>query len=368
MRAHEPELIEALKSSFNYRLLADVFHGTDPVMRDVQLTQWTYKWSLGAEIKSSGSATVVYQSVEGESLRPVGTKGTLSPFRARLLLSFEVSVGAVVHRIPMGWARITSTPKAYDVMETVGGVSRVITSVVPIVWQGLEIDLRRRGFHFPEPAGRRCWDELLRISGFPVAKNVADKPIPAATVWDAVAGGRLAAVQKLGDLLGGRVVVTPAGELTVAPSAISEPVAALHTGPNGTITDLEDDIDTESVYTSVVGLYETEDRQPIISIAQHTVGDLAVGGLFPEYVKYHTSDMVKDQGSADKATQAVLEQTIGALTYKVSVQCIVNPLVEINDFVRVTGPDRAIVGRITDISLSDSPLMNLVLEVGRGVS
>lgn len=334
-------------------------------MENVPLSGWSCKWDLAAEVKFSGSGTVTYQSQNGESVRPTGTGGVLSPFRARLLLTLEVSAGGLSYRVVLGWARVTAAPKARDEIITVDGVDRVVASVVPLVWEGLERDIWRRGFYFPEHGRGSCWAELARITGFPVQKNTPDRDIPAQTVWEATQGGRLRAAQELGSLLGGRVVVTPDGALTVAPYKAGPVVATLTTGAEGTITELDDDISTEGVYTTVVGIYETENRQPIYSVAKITTGDLAVGGLYPESVRYHASDMVKNQASADKATQAVLEESIGSQSYQEAVQCVLNPLVELNDSVRVIGRDRDISGRIVSMSISDSALMTLIAEVPR---
>ncbi|MCS4277712.1 hypothetical protein M2390_002921 [Mycetocola sp. BIGb0189] len=343
----------------------DVVHGTNTVLENLPLTAWAFKGDLGADIKTSGTATCVYIPPDGEPFAPKGADGILSPYRARLILKMKVTAGAFSETVLLGWGRVMKTPGARDTIDPVLRANRVTSSVVPIVWDGLERNIQRSGFYFPTPAGTGAWDELARITGLPVTRNVPDTAIPKNTVWEAKQGGRLDAVQQIASLLGGRAAINPAGQLTILPNALPrDPILILKTGPDGTITDLESDIDIDNVYNEVVGLYEVgEDRRPVYSIARVDAGPLSVSGDFGLSTRYHASDLVTDQESADKAARSVLEESIGSQTYKVQVQCITHPLVENNDYVEVQGVDRTVRGRVIAYELSDSALMTLVLEV-----
>ncbi|WP_030149409.1 hypothetical protein [Mycetocola saprophilus] len=362
MRQTSPALADALLASISHRLVADVYHGADRVMQDLDLTEWDYQWDLSADIKSGGSAVVVYQPPAGASFAPQGMRGALSPYRgARIQASLLVQVGALEERVVLGWGRIMQVPEAKDEYAMVGGVERCVSSRVKIVWDGLDTDIQSRGFRYPtEARGRSCWSELRAITGFPVIENVADANLPAGTVWEAKQGGRLEAVQAIGSALGGRIVVTPAGELSLAPNTLGPVVATLRTGALGTITDITSPISLDGVYTAVVGVYETEDRAPIYSVAEVPAGTFP--GL-PERTRYHASDLVKHQEAADKATKSVLMQSLGSLTYRVAVQCLVDPRIEINDHVRVEAPGRTVQGRVVAVKLGASELMNLALDV-----
>jgi len=121
-----PETVEALgglegvlHDSFTRRVLVNVLHGTDRRLEDVPLEDWSLEGSLGTSVKYSGKGTVVYSSVHGESLAPQGTKGVLSPFRARLELVVEVSAGDFVERVSLGTFRVTAAGPARDF--TAGG-------------------------------------------------------------------------------------------------------------------------------------------------------------------------------------------------------------------------------------------------------
>ena len=121
-----------LHGSFSRRLLVNVVHGTDRVLEDVPFEGWSLEAGLGSTVRYSGKGTVVHESVNGESLSPVGTKGVLSPFRARLELVMEISAGDFVERVPLGTFRVTAAGPAKDF--TAGGegfVSVRVPSYVP---------------------------------------------------------------------------------------------------------------------------------------------------------------------------------------------------------------------------------------------
>lgn len=370
MRKHTEQLKGVLTNSFSRRLLVDVFHGSDRILEDVPMESWSFEADLEAEVKSGGKGVIVYSSVDGESMLPQGTKGDLSAFRARLLFTLEVSAGSFTERVVLGWGRVTANPPGRDEFAVVNGVRRCVVSRVPVEWDGLDIDIRRRSFRFPEapPSLASCWEEVRRITGFPVVANVPDKPIPAGTVWEAVKGGRLKAVQELAKILGGRMVVNPEGALTLVPDVAGEPVGELVIGAQGTVIDLADEIDTEDVYTAVVGTFETDARTPITAVAEITTGDLAVGGLFPENTLHWSSPLIKTQQAADAAVRSMLLQSIGSQTYDVPIQCVINPLTELGDVLPVKGHTRPLKGRVVKYSLSDSELMNVTLAAERSLA
>lgn len=370
MRKHSEQLVSVLSASFNRKLLVDVFHGSNRVLEDVPVESWSFEADSSAEVKTGGKGVIVYSSVNGESMLPSGTKGTLSAFRARLLFTLEVSAGGFKERIVLGWGRVTANPPGRDEFADVNGVRRAVVSRVPVEWDGLDIDLRRRGFRFPEapPSLASCWAEVRRITGFPVVENAPDQAIPAGTVWEAVQGGRLDAVQQLAKILGGRMVVNPEGALTLIHDVRSGSDGVLVIGAQGTVTDLADEIDTENVYTAVVGNFETEDRTPITAEAFVSVGDLAIDGLYPEYTRYWSSPLIKTQAAADAAVKSLLNNSIGSQTYEVPIQCVINPLIELGDVLTVEGHTRPLRGRVVSYSLSDSELMNVVLEAERSLA
>src|SRR5690606_32167270 len=127
---------------------------------------WSLSGDLGAAVPFSGDGVIVYESVSGESVTPEGTKGVLSPFRARVELVMEVTAGDFVERVSLGTFRVVKSGPARDY--TAGGL--VMGSRVPVSFLSLDEDVRRRGFRSPEspPSLLSCFDEIRRITGMPV--------------------------------------------------------------------------------------------------------------------------------------------------------------------------------------------------------
>jgi len=367
MRPHSDQLAEVLKGSFSRRLIADVFHGTDRVMQDLPLTGWSLDGDLNAEVKHGGRGTIVHNSVAGESLVPDGADGILSPFRARLFLLMEITAGDFSETIALGWFRITGVPYANANYADVNGISTVVSSVVDIVFESVDVDLKRRGFRSEEqpPSLTSVYDELRRISAMPVLETVADKAIPSAIVYEATQGGRLKGVQALAGLLGGSAVVDPSGALTVVPDTYGAVTGSLIVGANGTVMDVPYAVETDGVYNCVVGNFEDANRNPIYAVAEVTIGPLATSGEYGEYTRYYASTFVKTQAGADSAVAAILSQSTGQQNFDVPIQCIINPLFELGETLKVEGHVRPLEGRLMKYSISDSPMMTVTLASSR---
>nr|WP_278101169.1 hypothetical protein [Microbacterium proteolyticum] len=369
MRQHTDDLLDALAGSFTRRVLVNVFHGTDRVATDLAFESWSLESDLDSAVGTSGSGVVVYPSVSGESLSPEGTKGVLSPFRARVELVMEVSAGGFRERVSLGLFRVVTVPEARDYTADVDGVSRVVSSRVKIGFASLAEDVRRRGFRFPEqpPQTDSCYRELRRITGMPVLESVPDAAISGNPTWEAKQGGRLDAVQKLADQMSATAVVNSAGAWVLVPDEQGEPVASLHLGERGTVLDVGNEIDTDTVYNVVVGQFEDDDRNPIYAIAEVEAGDLRPDSLYLETTRYYSSPFVKTQEAAESAVQAILALSTGAQVYDVPIQCHINPLIEVGDVVSLEGWVRPLVGRVVKVTLGDSALMNVTLSVRRAL-
>lgn len=370
MRAHSAALADALSGSFERRLYADVMHGTDRVLQDLPVESWTLRGDLDASPRMTGSGTVVYSSEDGESLVPVGTDGILSPFRASLLLVMEISAGNFSERIALGTFRIDAVPSAVDTFAEVNGRPTVVGSRVEVDFTSLELGIIRRGFRFPESpkALSSCYEELRRITGFPVYETLPDRSVPTGTVWEARRGGRWDAVEVLADLIGGVAVVDSAGSLRVVPYTPSgAPVASFELGDYGTVIDVGYDVDTQDVCNVVVGQFEDADRKPITSVAVATSGDLAPRGLYGEYTDYYSNDRVKTKADADAAVAARLAVVSGGQFYDVPIQMHVNPLPELGDLCSLDKWVRPLSGQLVKFQMSDGALMNGTLRVRRSL-
>src|SRR5690606_3562272 len=200
------------------------------------------------------------------------------------------------------------------------GPEVVVGSRVPIEFRSLDEDVRRRGFRSAEqpPSLLSCFNEIRRITGMPVEETVDDAVIPASTVWEPKQGGRLEAVHQLGRVLGGTALVNRAGAWTIIPDTLGEPTATLRLGLEGTVVDVADEIETDTVYNVVVGLFEDDKRRPIYAVATAPAGSaLDPEGAYGENTRYYSSDFVKTKAQALTAVQSILDLSIGSQEYDV---------------------------------------------------
>lgn len=370
MRQHSEQLMEVLSGSFERELTVNVFNGNDRVLEGARFEAWQLDSNLGAAICSSGSGVVVHSSESGESLSPVGTGGVLSAFRARVELVMTIRAGDFSESVSLGMFRVLQNPSAQDFTTTVDGRTIVTASRVGVKFSSLDVDVDRRGFPFPEQSseGASVFGEIRRFTGMPVEETVPDANVPALKVWEAKQGGRLDAVLELGKILGGQAVVNSRGAWVVVPDVLGSPVVTLRLGDRGTVLDVADEVDTDTVYNEVVGAFEDANGNPLHAVARVTDGPLRVDGPYGVNTRYYSSDLVKTQAQATAAVESVLAQSIGSQMYDVQIQCHVNPLVEIGDVAELVGWKRPIVGRVTEVSMSDSSMMNVSLRVARVLS
>lgn len=367
MRQHSDELAEVLAGSFERELAVNVFNGSDRMLTDVRFESWQLDADLGRGICTQGSGTIVHPSKDGSSVVPVGTEGILSPFRARVEPVMTIRAGGFEESVSLGTFRVSSVPSASDSVATYDGRELVVASRVGVKFDSLEADVERWGFQSPEQskAGASAFAEIRRLTGMPVEQTVTDVAVPSLKVWEAKQGGRLDAIVELGRVLGGAAVVNSRGAWEIVPDVIGEPVATLRLGAAGTVLDVADEIDTDTVYNEVVGTFEDVNGKPIYAVERVSDGALSADGPYGPHTRYYSSDLVKTQTQADAAVKSVLAQSIGSQQYDVQIQCHANPLVEIGDVVALEGWKRPLVGQLRRIGLSNTAYMSVTLRVAR---
>lgn len=367
MRQASQALVDVLSGSYERELTVNVFNGSDRVLVGERFESWQLESDLSGKVSSSGTGVIVHTSVDGESLSPSGTRGELSAFRARVEPVMTIRAGDFEESVSLGMFRVTSNPSAVDITAFHEGRELITASRVGVRFMSLDEDIERWGFAFPEqsPVGASAFGEIRRFTGMPVEQTVPDVALPALKVWEAKQGGRLDAVIELGRILGGSAIVNSRGAWVVVPESVGTPVATLRLGDMGTVIDVADEIETDTVYNEVVGSFEDVNGNPLFAVANVTVGDLAVDGPYGRNTRYYSSDLVKTQAQAKTAVQSVLDMSTGSQQYDVQIQCHVNPLVEVGDVVALDGWKRPLVGRLRKVTLNDSAYMNVTMRVHR---
>lgn len=345
-----------LTDSFSRRMLVDVLHGSDRVAQEAVPQSWSLDGDLGNDPKTTGALRFVHHSIKGESWVPEGPRGILSPFRATLLMTEEISAGPFVRRVQLGLFDVVSVPEARDYTAHVAGAERVIASEVSVTVASLDKRVLDASFRSPVTASGNAWDLWRRYGILPVQQDTATALLPR-TSWPAEQGSRLDAVQHCARALGGVPVVDSFGQWR----RIGEeaPIIELHAGESGTVVETGSDLDLDGFYNVIIGDYEDEEGRPIRAewIAP---GELSPSAVGREFVRYHSSDQVRTQAAANAAVASV-GRLATTREVDVVVECVYNPLVELGDRVRVGGQ----IGVAQKVSVSSEARMRVTVRVRR---
>lgn len=386
MRSSDPQLLSALTYGFTRHLVVDVLNGTDRVARDVFVDDWALDADLDRDPKVTGTLTITRPSVSGESWVPDGANGILSPFRATLVLTEVINAGGYEARVQLGLFDVVSVPSAVDVTARVnyrfsegsapgvdvlpgedvypGGYAAragdviVVATTFTVEVESLDGRVLNASFRKPRTVSGSAWAEWRAVGLLPVVESVTDATLPL-TTWPAEQGSRLDAVQACARYLEGVPVVDSFGQWVLVTD--SAPTVELVTGETGTIVEVAAAQSTDGFYNVVVGDYETESGRPIRAVWE-APGDLSPDALGREWVRYHSSDMVRTQASADAAVASVGASSISRQV-DLEVECIYNPTLELGDRVLVDGVEGVAWG----ISMGDEPTMRVTVRTVRSL-
>jgi hypothetical protein len=357
---------QVIEGTRTIRLIVDVFYDDEPTFQNLPVSDWALAWDLESELKSTGSLTAAYTSEAGESLSPRGFLDVLAPYGQQVNVLVEVSVGSVFTEVlQLGRFRINQAPEAADTYFSFLGRTLTAGSVVKLTIDDLLSNVKRAGFHQPEPPilTDSTWNEIQRITDLPVNPSLGDQPTPTGIIYQNTAGGRLTALQTLTSYLGGIGVTNSFGEVTAIPyDTNTTPVATLAMGETGRVLSATTGLDTDNLYNLVVGDYQEKDGTPIYAEAPAT-GLLAPDGPFGEFTYYDQSDTVTTAKQAQARVQTVLAQLIAANTFRITLSCIADYRLEQGDVVTFQSMTGSITGRIISIKFTADGLMEVVLDV-----
>jgi hypothetical protein len=370
MRSGTDDLLDVLQGgSFTRELQVDVYQGATRALEGVGCDRWDLRWDREGELKSAGTLRIVESTDDGTSLAPKKITDPLAPYGQEVGIRMLVSAGDFQESVQVGFYRIAATPEARDEYADFRDGQIVSSSTISLSIEDRLGKVRRRGFRSEEnPASTSAWDELARISGMQVARNVPDAVLPDDLVYQAVKGGRLNAVKTIATALGGTEYTTPDGQLAVWPSTPDDPVATLRLGDDGVILGDTQGMDSTEVYNVVVGVYEDADRNPIYKVAVAGEGafvDLADlhPNLIGENTYYQRNSTVKTEADAEADVAATL-YNVARQARRITVSCILNPLLEVGDVVNVQRRDGSVIlGQLVKGSYGNAGPMSVDVDV-----
>lgn len=365
--AGDTELANVLAAGgFERYYVCDVVVDGTRVLSDVRLESCELQSDGRSKIRNQGTATFLYSDEIGTSILPETMTSWLTPYATYLTISMRIAVGEFVRKVLRGTFKIVGVGDPDD--QKVSYQSRLITvnSKVSLKLADAFAVTDRERFLAPSgPAAlTSVWDELGRVSGLPLLRNVPDVAIARQVVYKE---SRLDALFDLADILAGVPYVNPAGQLTVQPNAWGAPTAPLTTGPDGTITRVKpDDLTDEGIYNQVVVRSFDSSQSVILATAQVTSGPLRYDGPFGRVPYFASSEWVTTSVDAQAYADALLPGVSSVPAVPFTIQCLPDPRREVGDVVSFTRDGETLAGRIDHLTLPGEGPMSLRVLVNRG--
>ena len=306
-------------------------------------------FSASKGVQSDASVTVVGTDA---SLVPRLPTDMLAPYGQEVALFWEIRLrGNTTHLIPMGVFRIAGNDGGRETINSRSGVSYVTGWAV-------SLDLADR-FHMLErgklidpksPVSASMWDELQRVSLFPLLQSLPDAAVPPAMAY----GDRLDVVWDLAALGGGIPALTRQGALTLrqADRWLTETV------PDFTISGaIEFKREQTDEFYNYVWAHSDDNRFSAFAALENDGDPRSVNRAGP--VTYeHSSPVYESDLQAKAGADAILERLLNRRSQ--TVRATVGPqalLLELGDFGWIEDPvqGRSALGEITSISVSNDP-------------
>ncbi|ERG63545.1 hypothetical protein L332_03645 [Agrococcus pavilionensis RW1] len=370
MRDVSVELARVLEGGqFETSLTLDVFYGAERRLQSLTVdSSWELRWVKSADVPGAGSVLVQVQMPDGSSLTPREFTARLAPFGQEAVPLLTIRAGHFSETVQAGRFRIAEVPSARD--EQLRHSVRVIT-VGSYVKLGLldHLDaVREAGFTRPEKPVHTtdAWQELARLTGMRIVRSMPTVAVPESITYELIEGGRLRAAQEIAAAIGGTLYVRADGALTVLRDGLGTPVRRFKIGDESTLLGLEYAMSSEGVKNEVVGIFEDDERKPIVvPPAQIQDGPLRVSGPFGRRTHYHRSEFVKTVTQATAELAKVLAQVSQMKAFRVPVTVALDPRVEVGDTVELEQATQTYRGVVAEVSWQADGSMTLQVDVYR---
>lgn len=352
----EQDLLVVTSPGKKLRIRADFFLDGERVLEDATAVDPSISWDLDGSLKQVSTFGIVIPSLEGESSAPKDFAARIGPWGTEVMLSLEKTLGENTVTVPVGTLRVKSIPEANEApgFKVFGrtltvGTQLQIEAVDPL------LNIERRGFAAEKlsPQRTHCWDEIARLTGMKVARNVPDQTVPALE-YERSQGNRLVQVQALAEKLGGVIVPDADGILTLVPDEAGVSLGEIA----GTPARAPYSVHSEGVYNEVVGNFEADidgERVPIVVAPARIIeGPLRVDGPYGVYTRYYASELVTTAVAARSALDKILNQ-VSKPAFERPFSMPIDPRVEIGDTWTVTVSDgEKVTGVVTAVRWSDA--------------
>lgn len=361
------ELGDVVRSGgFQRRFVADVIVDGERVLKDYPLESCDLTSNGNAKVRTQGTASLVYSDELGRSVVPEDLTSWLTPYATYLSISMLISLGAFSEKVLQGSMKVTAVS---DPVETkVRNGARLITvgSRVGLTFaDGFAVTQRERFIAPASPSSLdSVWDEIGRLTGLPLLRNVADAAITRQVTYQ---DDRLDAVFDLASILDGTPYMTNDGQVAIQPAVWGDEQEPLTVGSEGTITEVRpDQLTSEGIYNQVVVRSHDTDQTKVLATAELTDGPLRYGGPFGKIPYFASSQFVTDEAAAQTYADSLLPKVSSLPAAGYLVRCVPDPRREVGDVIPFDLNGEVLVGQVAERVLSSSGAMTLRMLVDRG--
>jgi hypothetical protein len=321
-----------------------------------------------------GALSLTVRDTDG-TLIPTSYNAPLAPFGSELQVRCGLRTGAgTAGYVSLGWYRIDSSDpdESWDayyrgrLATDPTWVARAVQVDVQASDRMSRIDEAR--FLAPEAPESlsSVVEEIKRLARdhVPIAdlSAVDDSPIPASIAYQT---SRTQAIQDLADVIGMVARINPNGALSLYPKVPSgDPVWTVTVGRNGQIVGWQRKLDRSSIYNAVISGGTTPEGVAVQGVVTEDSGPLRWGGPFGRVPYGHSSPLITSQEVAEADAYTRLQRLVSERVVPITVQCVANPALELDDLVAIALPDRTMTGTVTSITWPiPATLMTMVVTV-----
>lgn len=375
MQEVSADWLNALTGSYQPTVQVDAWYDGELVLQGVPVAGG--RVTLDRTRAMAGSLSLDAAATD-ESLIPTSWDSPLAPYGSVLNVRAGIRFGAESgESVSLGWYRIDSAdPKEWWVPYQGADLSQPPTWVCRGTLVSVEASDRMSllddaKFIVPEaPASlTSVKTEIVRLARDHVPIDdlspITDAAIPRSITYQT---SRVEALQALADVLACWVRMSPGGGLNLVPQtpASLTPVWTISVGEMGHITDWGRKLDRAELRNGVVSKGQTAAGNPVQGVAVEETGPLRWGGPLGTIPEEHSSNLLTTEAAAQADAETRLARMIRERVAPVSVTCVSNPALELDDVVALELPDRTLTGQVAQLTIPlTTDTMSMVVMVPR---
>lgn len=369
MRELPQEMLDAFtgSSAGDVTLQFNVWYDGSLIEQDLNVGAWSISWDRSRQVICQTQATILD---EDGSLTPWSIEDALGTGGS--ILQTKIVGGGTSANV--AWQRIAEA-EPEETWRILGGTTVWIPggASIPINAEDITEDVIAYRFMAPEQpkAGNTCIQEIQRLLAglmdVRVDSDVADKSVPTSIVYKEE---RMDAVEDLVVALGAEWRTTGDGQFHVHnPSTTS--VWTTRGGMEGELISVKRKMTLASQYNGFVARNTAADGRELQGIAREETGAARWGGPMGHRVMFHAASFATTQQQIDQTAASIRDSRRSKATATLPVRTILNPAIEINDWITVmmplpNGEEHPIMGKVLTIEWSGNgtvPVgMDLTLE------